>query len=147
MKSRKSRYRCPFCRENLVTTSLTGLDYVWVFLLLWPYQCPHCFCCYRRPFRIFAYFPVVGRLLGSGSTSRSSPRIAGFSPSQETDVHGPVTRILAKTGRLFESAEEKLWAIVSAPFRMIWKAGRYITRPIRRRRRRSKDRFLPHSRH
>lgn len=51
-KSRKcdQTYGCRFCQINLKSVFIHYTDLPWLLLLMRPFQCPHCFAVFIRPF-------------------------------------------------------------------------------------------------
>ncbi len=117
-------YHCGFCRERLETAQLDRTDYVWLILLVRPFQCPHCFNIKRRP------LSWIGRLwpftsFDGGRTSRVAK--LGSMPVRVGDITGPVTRNLVgvarwvgKIGRGLLPPASFLWMPLSQISNKLW---------------------------
>lgn len=133
----KIPYFCHFCRERLRATPLEWRDLPMLFLMMRPFQCPHCFQVVLHPFSLIGRLPLIGRLSGNHSLIERAKNPSGVLPPKEGNIHTPVNRGLAHLGRTVTAWERKLWRVVTAPVRLLWAI---VTRVTRRRRSRGSSR-------
>lgn len=114
----KSPYGCTFCRERLVQQDLQGLDYVRLLLFLRPYQCPHCFQSFDRPFAWLTKLPLIGRIAKGGLFARNRSK-EGVLPQRDGDPSS-VSRRIAAFGRWVERCEKWIFRQLKRMFRAVW---------------------------
>ncbi len=142
--SKSSPYKCTFCKERLSTVELGASDVVGVCFLMRPYQCPHCFNTFHRPFKWIGRLPLIGRLFQNAGTSRAAAQ-PGVLPTREGDLGGPVVRRIAGFGRWVNNSERKIWKAIKAVFVSVWNVIWFIPGKLfgsKKKRGRSKGKFL-----
>lgn len=99
-------------------------DYLRVFLLVRPYQCPHCFAPASRPFAWIGRLPLVGHIFQSSLFSRSL-RSKGNLAHRDDRMISQTTHSFARFGRWVERWERRagrvLKSVAGAIAALFWK--------------------------
>ncbi len=124
--------------------SMEGVDYLRAFMLVRPYQCPHCFECFHKPFGLIGRLPLIGRL-AQGTTFVRASKQEGVLPQREGDI-GAVNRLFRGMGRSVNNAEKAIGKAAMAIFRPIWAVIWFLPSLLlgtrKKKKRRSSRKFL-----
>lgn len=142
-KKNKTPYRCSFCRQRLTPLKMAPLDYLRALMFVRPFQCPHCFECFNKPFATIGRLPLIGRL-AQGTTFVRAKNQGGVLPQRDGDI-GPVNRFFRGIGRAVTNTEKLIAKGFKAVFTPVWDVVCFV--PLRllgkkRKKRRSKGKFL-----
>lgn len=113
-----SPYRCGFCRNRLSALPFAGLDWVWMLTFTRPYQCPHCFSIYKRPFAWIGRIPGVVWLTSLIAGDPAKP--AGMLNPSDAPMAGPAARGIAKMGKWVQNVEKAIARICMPVLNLVW---------------------------
>lgn len=143
-KTKTTPYRCDFCRERLNAVKIGGQDILRCCLLIRPYQCPHCFTTFFRPFAWIGRLPLIGRLFQIAGNAKPAAQ-PGVFPTRDGDIGGPVTRRVANFGRWVTRVEKSIARSLGKFLGGIWSVIWFFPGKLlgtKKKRGRSKSKFL-----
>ena len=141
-----SPYRCGFCKNRLSVLPFSAADWLGALTFTRPFQCPHCFSIYRRPFAWIGRIPGVAWMTSRIAGDPAKP--AGMLNPSDVDMAGPVTKGIARLGRWVQNGEKAIARVFSRILNGIWAAvmfipGLLLGRKFKKKRRsRSRGKFL-----